>query len=197
MKNKNDDNMMLIRILKPYVVIILFFVLTGCATHGVSTIVGGDYDKEKNQTDHFVIPFGSVSIPGKWVKSSYNSSSKQQFFKNDDSVKISIAFGPCDKYEFNADKLKTGWDFVKAYYEWESNYFVNNHGLEREIIEEDSLNNFIIWRLTGNLNNDNVDIYMLFGEKDCRVNNYSVHESGQWTEKQKLSFLKKLYLNSE
>lgn len=184
------------KMLKKYsthLTILLIFILTSCATQKVSTIVGYDYDEQKNQTDYFVFPYGNVLIPGKWEKSNYNSTSRQQFFRNKDSVIIAIAFAPCNKFEFNVDNSKTGFEFVKSYYEWDSQYFVKNNELSRELIEQDSINNYIIWRLNGFINGEEIDNYFLFGEKNCFVSNYSVLETDKWTVKEKIEFLKNLY----
>ena len=137
-----------------------------------STIVGGEYKADKNITEYFVMP-----------------NARQQFFKNEDSVIIAIAFGPANKYEFNRNGLLKEYDFVKAYYDWESDYFVKL-GYEAKIIETDQSNNYIIWRLWG----QKYDTYFLFGERNGRVSNYSVHIADKWTEEEKLKFLKSIYL---
>ena len=147
-----------------------------------STIVGGEYKADKNITEYFVMPYGEVSLPGKWEKWQYVSNARQQFFKNEDSVIIAIAFGPANKYEFNRNGLLKEYDFVKAYYDWESDYFVKL-GYEAKIIETDQSN----W-------GQKYDTYFLFGERNGRVSNYSVHIADKWTEEEKLKFLKSIYL---
>lgn len=180
-----------------YLAFILIALFVSCATQHVSTISGYDFDKDKNQTNYFIFPFGSVSIPDKWEKSSYNETSKQQFFKNSDSITIAIAFGSCNKFEFNSDNSKSGFEFIEAYYEWDSQYFITKHGLNSELKEIDSLNNFIIWRLRGLFNSKKVDHYFLFGEKNCFVSNFSVLTTNKWSENQKIDFLKRIYLNAK
>lgn len=174
-------------------VIVLIF-LTSCATQRTTTIEGCDYDKNKNQTDYFVFPYGSVSIPGEWNKTTYNQIAKQQFFENSDSITIAIAFGPCNKYEFNTVNPKIGFEFVKAFYEWDSEFFVNNYHLEQELVESNENDNYIIWRVFGDNNNIYWDAYFLFGEKNGFANNFSVLTSDKWTKKEKVAFLKKIYL---
>ena len=172
----------------------MILILTGCASQRVSTIVGCDYDESKNQTDYFVLPYGSVSIPGKWEKSNYNSISGQQFFANTDSIKIAIAFNRFDKYEFNADGSKKGYDFVKAFYEWDSRFFVDSYGLKRRIIENDSINNYILYQIYGLANGATFDTYFLVGEKNSNVNSLSIMTTDKWTEYTKIEFLKGLYI---
>ena len=176
---------------------LLFTLFSGCASNSYNMIVGDDYNEDKNQTEYFVVPFGSVTIPGKWEKADYNTVSNQQFFKKDNGDSIAIAFGPCDKYEFNRNNSYKGWDFIKAYYEWDSLYFVNTHGLNREVIEENRSDNYIIWRVYGEKNGGEFNVYMLFGENNCRVSSYSVQTSTKWPKEKKVSFLKELYLQRD
>jgi hypothetical protein len=142
-----------------------------------------------------IFPYGTASIPGKWDKTSYNTISKQQFFKNEKGVAIAISFGPCNKYEFNTDKSKKGFAFVKAFYEWDSQYLVSTYGLKQELIEENELENYIIWRIYGYYNNSHWDTYFLIGEKRGFANNYSIMDTDMWTIDQKIKFLKEIYLD--
>ena len=171
-----------------YFILIVIVFLTSCATQRESVIVGCDYNKKTNTTDYFVFPYGSVSLPGKWEKTGYNSNSHQQFFKNPDSVVIAVAFGTYDKYEFNKDKSKKGLDFLLAYYAWDSEYFVETFGLKRALIEKDSVNNFLIYKVFGG--NKNIDTYFLLGEKNGFVTNFSIMNTDKWNEKYKIDFLK-------
>ena len=154
-----------------------------------STIVGGEYKADKNITEYFVLPYGEVSLPGKWEKWQYDANARQQFFINDESVLIAISFGAVNDYDFNKKGSLKGYDFVKAYYDWESDYFVKL-GYEAKIIETDQSNNYIIWRLWG----QKYDTYFLFGEREGRVSNFSVHITDKWTEEEKVKFLKSIYL---
>ena len=170
--------------------------LTSCATQRTTTLVSCDYDKNKNQTDYMVFPYGSVSIHGEWTQTSYNQVSKQQFFQNPDSIIISVAFTPCNKYEFNLDNSKKGFEFVTALYEWDSEYFVSNYHLNREKIESDEKNNFIIWRTFGENNDTYWDSYFLFGEKNGFANNFAIMKTFKWTKEEKVTFLKEMYLGN-
>jgi hypothetical protein len=174
--------------------VISFIILAGCVSQRVTTVVGCTYNESKNQTDYFVIPFGSVSIPGKWDKSNYNSMSGQQFFKNNDSISIAIAFTGYDKYEFNRDGKKKGFDFVSAYYEWDSKYFVDSYGLNRKVVISDSVNNFILYQLYGTIKGAKFDTYFLIGEKNGFVKNFSISITNKWAEEAKVQFLKGLYI---
>jgi hypothetical protein len=72
-------------------------------------------------------------------KTTYNQVAKQQFFRNSDSIIISIAFEPYDKYEFNTPNPKKGFEFVKAFYDWSSDFFVNNYHLNKELVESNEM----------------------------------------------------------
>ncbi len=170
-------------------------LLTSFTAQRVSTTIGGAYDENKNQTAYFVLPYGTVHLPGKWEKTHYNSISNQQFFVNQDSVKIAIAFEASTNYEFNTNGSKTGFEFVKSSYDWDSNYFVEKHELKRSLFERDSVTNYLIWRLFGGKGQEKFDMYFLFGEKKGNVSNFSVMLTGKWTESEKIKFLKELYLH--
>ncbi len=180
-----------------FFLLVISLFLTNCATQRTSTIVGVDYNETKNETDYLVFPYGSVTIPGKWEKTNYNATSKQQFFRNQDSISIAIAFGRFDNYKFNTDGSKKGHEFIKAYYEWDSKYFVDSYGVERQLFEDDSTNNFIIYRIYGQSEKDNLNTYFLIGEKNGNISNFSIFFTDKWDEKEKIDFLKKLFLTKK
>ena len=175
---------------KLFLLILTVFSLFSCgsARQATSTIVGGNYDAKKDVTEYFVFPYGQVSIPGKWEKTTYNSSSRQQFFCNDESVSLAVAFGPIDQFEFNLDGKIKGYEFVEAYYRWEEEYFSKN-GLECKILDSDSEKKYIVFKVFGK----GFDTVLLFGEKNGFASNFSVHITDKWTEEQKVDFLKNLF----
>jgi hypothetical protein len=168
-------------------------ILAGCvAPKSISTITGCDYDKVKDRTDYFILPFGSVSMPGKWDKT--NAAGAQQFFVNKDSVEIAIGFTAYNSYEFNRNGALKGFNFVKAFYEWDSKYFVDKYGLSRSMLEKDSLNNYVLYRLFGKKEKTEIDTYFLIGEKNGNISNFSITITDKWTEQNKIDFLKGLFL---
>ena len=169
--------------------------LTNCASKQATTIVGDNYNASKNQTEYFIFPYGSVNIPGKWEKSNYNTSSKQQSFTNQDSIILAVTFAKDDKYEFNQDGLHRGYDFVNAFYEWDSQYFIDTFGLERKQLESDTINHFIVYKIYGERDEKEYDTYFLVGEKNRSVSVYSIASTNKWTENEKILFLKDLFLN--
>ncbi len=174
----------------PLLLLLIVAILSSCgsAKRSTSTVVGGDYDATKNITTYFVLPYGQVNLPGKWDKSTYNSSSRQQFFRNQESVTVAVAFGPCNQYEFNKDGALKGYDFVEAFYKWDSEYFVSN-GLESKLLEADKSKNCILYRVFGK----GFDTYILIGEKNGNASNFSIQATDKWTEGKKIQFLKSLF----
>lgn len=167
--------------------------LFSCKTQTQSVLVSSHYNEEMDRTDYSRIPYGSVSIPGEWKQTTFNDISKQQIFKNRDSVFIAIGLTPTNKYEFNTDGSKNNFDFVSAFYEWERKYFTEDLGLSVEKLESNIEDNYIIFRVYGN----KIDSFFLFGEKNGISRNYSVSITDKWTKDTKIEFLKKLYLKEK
>ena len=180
-----------------FILLVIIISLTSCATQRTTTLVSCEYNKSKNQTEYLVLPYGYVSISGKWKKTNYNSVSRKQFFQNTDSIIIAVSFGPCNKYEFNRDNSKKGFDFVTAFYGWDSEYFESNYRLNQEKVESNEKENFIIWRVFGENNNTYWDTYFLFGEKNGFANSFSIMKTDEWTREEKIQFLKEIYLNKD
>lgn len=174
--------------------IILGLLLTSCGTTNTSVITGSDFNENTNTTNYFVLPYGSVDIPGKWNKAHYNSVSNQQFFVNNDSIEIAVSFNRYDKIEFNADGSKKGFECVKGFYEWDSQYMVETYGLKRELIESDSSKLYLIFRIFGESGAKVYNSYFLIGEKSGNISNMSISHTKKWDEDEKTSFLKKLFL---
>lgn len=106
-----------------------------------------------------------AAIPGKWEKTNFHNVSGQQFFTNKDSLRIAIAFNRFDKYEFNVGGALKGNDFVKAFNEWDSKFFVDSYGLQRNILKNDNINNYILYQIYGLTNGAKFDTCFLVGEK--------------------------------
>lgn len=170
-------------------------LLYSCIPTATSTIVGGQYEAKTNTTDYFVLPLGSVSLPGVWVKTRYTNESNQQWFTNHDSISVAIAFTPCDSYEFYKKDLKD-LEFVKAFYEWDAKFLAKNLNMHDTILKIDTTNNYFVWRLSGKNKEFEVDNYFLFGYKSCSVHNFYVSTT-KWTEEQKVQFLQDLYLRKK
>jgi hypothetical protein len=164
----------------------------GCAPRQVNTLVSTDYNAAKNHTVHTVFPFGTATLPGKWSKKQYNNVSRQQFFTNSDSVEVAVAFTRFDEYEFNSKGQLKGFEFLRAFYEWDSNYFVEKIGVQRAVLEENIAQNLIIYRIFSPKKQQNIDTYFLIREKNGNFSNFSISITDKWTQSQKIAFLKAL-----
>lgn len=51
---------------------------------------------------------------------------------------------------------EAGYNFIKAFYEWDSKYFVESHGLKRQVLESDSINHFMIYRIFGQIEKESL-----------------------------------------
>jgi hypothetical protein len=183
-------------ILKFSAFIFVVSVISSCASYKVkNVIVTTKFNQEQNVTKHLVMPLGSVTLPGQWIQTSYSNNSYQQFFINRDSIEIAIAFNRFNQIEFNARGSKKEFEFVKGFYEWDSQYFVDRFNLNRQIIESDSINKYMLYRIFGVNNNIEIDTYYLIGEKNGNSNSFSINITDKWTEEQKINFLKKLFLS--
>ena len=107
---------------------------------------------------------------------------------------MSIAILPINGFEFNKDNSKKGFEFTKSFYEWDSQYLSNTNRLQVDVIEEDSVKNYILWTI-GDGDSRQIQNYFLFGESNGIAKNYSVQVSKGWSKMQIISFLKDLYLN--
>ena len=186
----NDFNLSIMknRLLHYGFAFLITMLLTNCASQQMTTIVSHNYNETKDVTEYSVFPLGQVSIPGKWTKGRYNSIARQQFFSNNDSITISIAFAPCNKFEFNFDGKLKGLDFVKAYYQWEANYYKAN-GHKAQIIETNNELGYMIFRIYDN----DANTFFLSVVKNGILNNFSILITDKWSETEKIEFLKKLY----
>jgi hypothetical protein len=173
----------------------LAVTLSQCASKKWSTVEGSTYNPATDATDYFVVPFGKVSIPGIWYKTDFNEVSRQQLFKNADSTTLAIAFSRVNQYAFNTDGSKTGLDFVYAFYEWDSQYLVQTHQIQRAILEIDTANQYMIYRIFGRNERFVFDTYFLIGEQQGNVSNISIFLTDQWSATEKVALLKRIYLS--
>ena len=181
------------RVVAILVFCVALFVMAGCAQKMTSTLTSSNYDKKTNATSYTVLPYGSATLPGAWTKVRYVASARQQFFRNNDSVTVSLAFGPADKFEFSKEEL-TGFPFVKEYYEWESLYMEKSLGQKVSLVVTDSINKYLIARVYS----DKVNEYQLFGARDCgcksgAFQHYTI-TGGKLSNDEKVKFLQDIYL---
>jgi hypothetical protein len=163
----------------------------GCqSTKSVSTIISDKYDSPTNQTTFEKFPLGSVKIPGKWTKTSYNEVSRQHFFKNVDSVFVAIAINLNTHYPFFV-KGMTDSASVIAFYEWDSKFLADQIKGTRTILKYDSINQSIIWHLT---DKKEIDSYYLYGCDKGKIFGLFI-STNKWNEAEKTNLLETIYKN--
>lgn len=171
-----------------YFLIIIGILISCIPTKSTSVLYSDSYDKKNDWTSVTILPYGEVKIQGKWTKTSYNSSSRQHYFKNIDSVTFAVAINPWEKYEFYKQGM-TPNQFVKAYYDWDSNYWQQQTKGQLRILKENTDNSYIIWNLK---KEPNIHSYFLFGLKDKKVFNLYV-STNKWDEEKITELLEKTY----
>lgn len=173
--------------------LLMLFLLTGCVTQKVSTITGSSYNEQLNETNYMVMPYAAINIPGKWTKANYDNVSRQQFFKNSDSVSLAITFAPIKEFEFNLNNQKKGFEFVQAFYKWEANYFMSQYPVIVSIIDQDSTANYLLWHVKSRDRTSDINNYFLFSEKNGIAHNYCIYSAPTWSEKQITDFLQNTF----
>ncbi|MGV4600769.1 hypothetical protein [Ornithobacterium rhinotracheale] len=178
------------------IVILLFLASCSCPKSATYTIVGVHYVEKKNITEYMVLPYGTVFIPGKWEKAEYLNHSRQQYFNNENGNRISIALGPNNKFEFNQDGSKKGFDLLKAYFEWEKEYFANTVKVDVKLIEENPNDNYLIFQIYKKEDGMiKVNNYFFITEKHNTFYIFSVQTLGKWNQEQAINFLKEIEIN--
>lgn len=171
---------------------------TGCTSNNyTSTITSIFYDERKNTTQYLKIPYGSVSIPGKWKEKRYNPANGQQFLVNNDAVVIAVAMVRWDKFQFYKPEMDET-AFVDKFYEWDSEYLAEEVRGNRAVLKRDASRNYLVWRVW---NDSATDTYFLFGMKNNAVKTvYTVsvypENAEKWNENRKIEFLESVFLGT-
>lgn len=165
---------------------ILLFALTSCKTTATSVIYGDSYDDKKNQTVMVIIPYGNITIPGKWTKTHYSQTSRQTFFINSDSTTLAIAKAPKEKYPVYKPN-QTDKEFVTAFVKWDAEYY-EKHGLYTKTLTDKSDNGYIVWQVTGN----HLNTIFIYGIKNNFAYNFST-TSTKLSDETKATLVTELY----
>ena len=178
------------------IVVVLVSANVRCSAQTTTTLTSSNYNKKKDITSYTVVPYGSANLPGEWFETSYNSKSRQQFFVNKDSLRVSVAFGPANKFEFYRKGLD-GYELARAYYNWESKYEEEAAKVKSVVLQEDSVNNFVAWKFY----NEKFTVYYLFAGVDCRCKGGAFEEltlrNKNITDEAGLKMLRDIYLREE
>lgn len=161
-------------------------LLSACASSWTSVLVEDHYDVGMDRTVLVVVPYGNISLPGKWTKTSYNDVSRQHFFSNGDSTTVAVAKQPREKYPFYAAG-QSDPQFVTAFKDWEADYWRTN-GMLVSMIEDRSSDGLVVLNVSGDRGNATI----LFGSKNNYAYNLSV-VTKRWDEPQVKKFLLDLF----
>lgn len=160
-----------------------------------STLESVNFDKKKNVTTYMIFPFGTVYLKGKWEEVKFNNVSKQKTFRNADSIEILVCINDCKNYEFNNDRKATNEKFIERFYTWEKEYFEQNPNLKVTIIEQDTINNYLIWNIKGKLKEEEIDTILFIAEKNCNVKTLSIFKTNLMTTEDRIKLIKETYNN--
>ena len=160
-----------------------------CKTSQTSMLIADSYDEKTNKTTLMLFPYGNIIFPDKWTKTSYNSSSRQHFFKNSDTTTVAVTKNPKEKYPFYKP-TQTDKDFVTEFVKWDSEYW-QKQGLTVKTINDNSDSGYIVWQAVRE-DSISVNTFFLFGSKSGFAYNFS-GTSTTWTDKKVEEFLINLF----
>lgn len=129
---------------------------------------------------------GDIKIPGNWEQLNSINDSGQTYLKNSEGVIIAIAQNPKKAYSFFKSS-KSGFENVKLFYIWDSDYIKENK-YKTDKIKENAESEYIIWKY----NDGKLDNVFLFGSAKDNFLNLLVY-SNIWDEDKKVLFLENLY----
>jgi hypothetical protein len=161
------------------------------APRAISTIESDFYEAKTNKTTFTKLPFGSISMPGKWTKVSYNAVSKQHNFKNADSILTAVAINRASSYPFYKAGMSSN-ELVKALYEWDSQYLAEKTRGSRSIVLQDTVEQYIIWQIIGKYDKFDIDNHYLFGSENGIIFTVFIG-TAKWTNEQKIDYLRSVY----
>jgi hypothetical protein len=182
------------KLINKIIALLLLMIVTSCTgSKSISTIESNHFDDKANLTTFTKSPLGSLSIPGKWTKISYNQVSMQHNFENADSVLTALAINQSTAYPFYKTNM-TSNEVVKEFYEWDSKYLAENIQGTRTIIKQDTINHFILWQIKADNEKYKVDNHYLFGSENGIIFTVFI-STNKWTNEQKIEYLQTVYKN--
>lgn len=174
----------------------LLVLLSGC--HPKMAPVGKSdvkYDAQADKTVYTVDPYGMEQIPGQWMPGKFNPSTHQQYFYHKDTATLVVAIDACRNSPFY--KGAQGFDFVKKYYELESQYQSQLMEQKTELLKEDPQAGYIAWKMR----QDGIDQYFLCGTKECKCGECSYRyinlKSRKYSQEKGLAFIISVFMSEK
>ncbi|WP_222539106.1 hypothetical protein [Pedobacter polysacchareus] len=153
----------------------------------IATIVSDTYNKKLDQTTLVLIPYGNVTFQGKWKKFRSDESSKQYFFRDQDSTVLSIAKVPQKDYPFYEQGLDDK-SFPLAIYNWEKDYMTKYGKVQPKLITDQSDQGYVLWQVEAK----DVHTILLNGSRNEYAYNFSI-SSKKWSDERKIGFLTEIF----
>ncbi|HOY12241.1 MAG TPA: hypothetical protein PLY70_03835 [Saprospiraceae bacterium] len=125
----------------------------------------------------------TMKLPGLWVYSSANKLTNQYFYRNADSIVISLTKNPVKKFPF----YKVAMDdslFVEDYYKWESDHY-KEMGYAVNKIDASKNRDYIVWTVDDKQNK----VSLLYGVKNDKAYGLSMIEPKNLKIKSQIAFL--------
>jgi hypothetical protein len=148
------------------------------------------YHKAKDVTFYTIYPYGSIMLPGEWIRSRYNEQTSQQFFwRLSDSTIIGLGKNP--RYKLSCYKRgMSDYDVIVAFYKWDAEY-VESKGASVDLLEKNEEKVYIVWQKKEKRKLST----FLYGAKDGLVYDMVI-EGDSLSEHRDVTFLEKLYANN-
>lgn len=125
----------------------------------------------------------TMKIPGQWNLSSKNILTNQYFFKNQDSIVISLSKNPVSKFPFHRIAMEDSL-FVNEYYRWESDHY-KEQGYIVKKIDDSKLKDYVVWTIE----DKSLKVSLLYGVKKDKAYGLSMIDPRQLSLKQQTAFL--------
>ncbi|MBX2906314.1 MAG: hypothetical protein KF744_09775 [Taibaiella sp.] len=154
------------------------------------------YEESSDKTIYSVEPFGKLQIGGKWMEGKFNPSTHQQYFYHKDTATLVVTIDACKNSPYYKKGVE-GYDFVKKYFNLESQYQSQLMDQKVEQLSENAQDRCIIWRA----HIDGIDQYFLCGVRDCTCNECSYRlinlKSRKHTEAKATAYLKEIFMSEK
>lgn len=161
-----------------------------CKTAQTSALTGVHYDEQKNTTTLILIPYGGVTIPGKWKDKGEYAVSRQHYFTSEDSgITLAVTKNPRNIYPFN-QKQYTDNEFTRRFVAWDTAYF-HESGKPTQIIADSSDKGFILFHVS-HPQQPSANSTFLYGAKNGICYNFSA-STQKWSAAETQAFLTRLY----
>lgn len=153
-----------------------------------------NYTNSDTSTVYNALPWGKVTISGKWEMGKFNKASKQQFLYSADTATLIVTIAGTRSSSFGG-KDDTGFTFITKYYDLESKF---NAGYNEQTLTQlvsDKQTGYILWKVR----EDGIDQYNLCGVLPAKCEPAFVTlklKKRKITEAKATELLKAVYLNT-